>query len=218
MARTIRAFRPAARVRVSEGGDVNAGEGDLVVAWASSPAADMLLAQPPTEAPVYVAADDSPASVERSLADLGVLVDRPLAGRRLAERLAEARRQVSSRLAGSKRVTVFLDTGFFTTVSSRSLDGRLIEEAGGSNIAGPTPNPGPFDLRDLMRINPQVYVATSDSGTTLAALKKNKRTRRLRAVQERRFGIVPARFLAPGPFVDRGLEALARILHPDAFR
>jgi ABC-type Fe3+-hydroxamate transport system substrate-binding protein len=119
---------------------------------------------------------------------------------------------------------VFVATGFFpnlgafTTVSDQSLIGDLLREAHARNVAGEAAQVGPFDARQLVRIDPRWILATSDSDTTLAALRKNKITKKLAAVRAGRFVTVDAALLAPGPTIGQGLLVLARSLHPNAFR
>lgn len=168
--------------------------------------------------PLYIAPDASIDDVERALTDLGLLLDRPIVARRLVEGIKAKRTIVRTRLANAKPVTVFVDTGIFTTVSNDSLLGNLIAEAGGRNIAGPGPQAGPFNVRRLARIDPDFYLATSDSGTTLAALRHDPRTRHLKAVRTNHFAILASRVVQPGGEVGTELVAIARYLHPDAFR
>ena len=94
----------------------------------------------------------------------------------------------------------------------------IVEAAKGKDIAGPSPEQGPFPLKRLATLDPQAYVALSESGTTLAQLRANRVTKKLAAVRSGRFGIVPSRLAQPGPGVGKALLAVARILHPDAFR
>jgi len=168
--------------------------------------------------PLYIAPDASIDDVERALTDLGLLLDRPLEARRLVAGIQAKRTIVRARLANAKPVTVFVDTGFFTTVSNDSLLGNLIAEAGGRNVGGPGPQGGPFNVRRLARLNPDFYLATSDSGTTLAALRHDPRTRHLKAVRTNHFAILASRVLQPGGEIGTELVAIARYLHPDAFR
>ena len=170
------------------------------------------------DAAVYLAADGSYEDVVRSISQLAVLVGRPLEARRTVASLQSRRRAVADRVRGRPPVSVFVDQGFFFTVSSRTLIGDLIRIAGGDNVAGATPEPGPFDLRQLARADPDVYLATSESETTLADLRRSRETRHLTAVRRGRFGIVPRDLLQPGPRLAEGLETVARLLHPDAFR
>lgn len=191
---------------------------DLIVASPASSGAELERSAAAAGAAVYIAADGSYEDVERSFSQLGLLLGRPLAARRHVESLQSRRRTVAARLRARPPVRVFVDQGFFVTVSSRSLIGDLIRIAGGENVAGATPEPGPFDLRALARRNPDVYLATSESQTTLADLRASRETRRLKAVRTGRFGIVPSALLQPGPRLGAGLVAIARLLHPDAFR
>jgi iron complex transport system substrate-binding protein len=216
MFRTLR--RLGLRPSVTDGrAPVPGGEFELILAWSSNEDGDPFSYRRGTRrrAAVYVAADRSLEDVQRSLHELGLLVGRPLAARRLVDEIERQRLRVADRLEGVGNVTVFLDTGF-STVSSSSLPGAMIAEAHGVNIAGPTERA--LDPDELRRSNPEYYLTTSDSGTTLAGLRRNPELRSLDAVREGRFGIISARRLEPGPGVGLGVEAIARLLHPDAFR
>ncbi len=170
------------------------------------------------KAPLYIAPDASIDDVEHALTALGLLLDHPIKARQLVKGIESKRTLVRTRLADAKPVTVFVDTGFFTTVSTHSLLGNLIAEAGGRNVAGPGPHAGPFDVRRLVRLNPDFYLATSDSGTTLAALRHDPRTRHLKAVRSNHFAILASRVVQPGGEIGTELVAIAGYLHPDAFR
>jgi ABC-type Fe3+-hydroxamate transport system substrate-binding protein len=167
---------------------------------------------------MYVAPDESVDDVERALTELGLLLDRPIRARELVAGIQSKRRLVRRRLRGVRPVTVFVDTGFYTTVSTNTLLGNMIEEAGGKNIAGSKPQTGPFSVRTLVKLDPDYYLATSDSGTKLEDLRRDKRTRKLKAVKEGHFAILADKVLQPGGQVGDELEAIAQYLHPDAFR
>jgi iron complex transport system substrate-binding protein len=167
---------------------------------------------------VYIAPDESLADVERALTELGLLLDRPIRARELAAKIESKRKLVQARLRGVKPASVFVDTGFYTTVSTNSLLGNLIKEAGGTNIAGPAPQPGPFPIRKLIAANPDYYLATSDSGTKLTDLRRDRRLKGLKAVREGHFAVLAPKVTEPGGDVGDELLAIARYLHPDAFR
>jgi len=196
--------------------------GQTVEPQRSASNAELKVTTPESLAPrtqgVYVAPDESIDDVERALTELGLLLDRPIRARQLVAEIESKRNTVRSQLRGVKPVTVFVDTGFHTTVSTNSLLGNLIQEAGGKNIAGPAPQPGPYPVARLQRQNPDYYLATSDSGTTLAHLRRDPRTRELEAVREGRFAILGAKVVEPGGDVGDELLAIAKYLHPDAFR
>ena len=184
--------------------------------------AGLVVSTPESLAPrspaTYVAPDQSLDDVERALTGLGLLLDRPLRARQLVRRLKDKRTLVADRLAGKQPATVFVDTGYYTTVSSTSLLGRLIAEAGGRDVAGAKPQAGPFSLRKLLRLDPDYYLATSDSGTRLADLRRDPHARRLRAIRRRNFAVISSDAVLPGAQLGSTLAKLARILHPDAFR
>ena len=73
-------------------------------------------------------------------------------------------------------------------------------------------------LRQLLKADPDVYLTTSDSGTTLATLRHDHLTKRLQAVRKGRFGILQAKLAEPGPQIGEALVQVAKILHPEAFR
>jgi ABC-type Fe3+-hydroxamate transport system substrate-binding protein len=171
-----------------------------------------------TRAEIYTAPSDSMRQVERAIAEVGLLVGRPLAARRLVRRIETERRLVAVRLTHARSVRVFLDTGFFTTVSDQSLIGDVLRQAHATNVAGALAQSGPVDPGELLRLDPAVYLATSDALVTLRDLRRNPKTRRLPAVRAGRFHVVDASLLEPGPQVGDGLLEVARLLHPNAFR
>ena len=199
--RAAEVVRATGQINVDE---VISLEPDLIVATPSIDELDLARAGRESGAAVYVQPDTSILNVVQGTIDIGFLV-------------GEAPR--ARRLAAVAPVKVFVDTGFFITGPERSLLGDLVRKAKGESVAGPTPGPGPFPLADLARLNPAVYLATSDAGVTLAALRENPNLRAIKAVRKRRLKTVPADLVTrAGPRVAEGLEAVARALHPDAFR
>ena len=199
-------------------GQIRRARPDLIVASGDADPLDLARARAATGATIYVEPDASLEDVVGAISDVGLLTGRPLQARKLTAAIERTRRAVDGKVRRAPRIKVFVDTGDFATVPSRSLLGNLILEAHGTNVAGPSPEPGPFPLPRLLRLGPQVYLATSDSGTTLAALRRDQLARRLRAVRAGLFGIVSAAAAAPGPGVGTALKQIARLLHPDAFR
>ena len=191
------------------------GSVQLTAGWSSPERVRQAAAIRAEGGAVYLGDGGTIAGVERSIADLGLLVGEPARARELIELIEERRRHARELVAGKPRVRVFVDLGLFRTASDRSLVGRLVREAGGVNVAGPTPEPGPFDLRQLAAEDPEVYIVSSGTGATLASLRRDPRTRGLRAVREGRVVVVAGADLEPGHRIGDGLLALARALHPD---
>jgi ABC-type Fe3+-hydroxamate transport system substrate-binding protein len=191
---------------------------DLIVAAADTDERDLGRAASLTHADVYTAPGGSIREVERAITQLGLLVDQPIRARSLVRRIERQRQKVRERLAHARRASVFVDTGFFTTVSDQSLIGNLVREAHGRNVVGASPPAGPIKPADLLRLDPAVYLATSDSMLTLADLRRNPTIRKVRAVRTGRFAIVDVGLLRAGPRIGRALVEIARLLHPNAFR
>ena len=192
---------------------------DLIVATQTADQLDVARIQRAADAAVYIQPAASLLNVEQGAIDLGFLVGAAPEARQLVGRIQQDVNTIQQRLADVPPISVFVDTGFFITVSDRSLLGDLVKRAKGMSVAGPSPGPGPYPLADLRDANPQVFLATSDSDTTLASLRANPVTADLAAVRKKRVGIVPAQLVnRAGPRVAQGLEAIARALHPDAFK
>ena len=199
-------------------GEIRRARPDLIVASNDTDPLDLARARTATHAAIYVEPGSSLDDVVGAIGDIGLLTNQPLTARLVTAAIQKARRDVAAKLAGTPTVTVFVDTGDFSTVSTRSLLGDLIREAHGRSVAGPSPEPGPFPLSRLVQLDPDAYIATSDSGRTLGGLRSQAGTKRLRAVRNKRFGIVSMTAAVPGPKVGEALAEIARILHPDAFR
>ena len=190
---------------------------DLIVASPGANERDLSAAASRNRARVYTTPGDSIRQVERAITQLGLLTGAPVAARRLVQRIENRRRPVADRLARVADVSVFVDTGFLNTVPDQSLLGDVLREAHGTNIFGANAEAGPVDVGDLLRLDPQVYLATSDAEVTLKDLRSG-RTRKLRAVKNGRFAIANVALLQPSPRIGDGLLQVARLLHPDAFR
>jgi ABC-type Fe3+-hydroxamate transport system substrate-binding protein len=191
---------------------------DLIVASGDADLRDLSRAGSITRAQIYTAPGDSIHQVEHAITQLGLLAGTPVAARGLVRRIESRRHAIDARIAHTQPVSVFVDTGFFTTVSDQSLIGDVIREARGTNVAGAAAEAGPVDLSELLQFDPDVYLATSDTGLTLMELRQNPRTRRLRAIRLGHFAVANADLLLPGPRIGEGLAEVARLLHPNAFR
>jgi ABC-type Fe3+-hydroxamate transport system substrate-binding protein len=187
---------------------------DLVVA--PSTASETALSKAAAAgAPVYVTQDMSIAEVERAVTQLGLIIAEPSAARRIVRSVEQRRQRLGRLLRGRPRTTVFVDLGDRETASDNTLVGDLIREARGRNVGGGVPEGLPVPVDELLALDPQVYVSVG--GHTLKQLRRDARTRRLRAVRSGRVHVIDERLLSATPAIARGLDRLARALHPDAF-
>jgi ABC-type Fe3+-hydroxamate transport system substrate-binding protein len=187
---------------------------DLIVAASETDPLDLARARSATDAPVYVEPGGSVGDVVQAIGDIGLLTGRPVQARRLTARIEAKRQAVAKAVAGTPLVTAFVDTGGFATISSRTLLGDLISLAHGMSVAGASPEQGPFPVKRLVQLDPDVYLATAGSNRTLAQLRARAGVKRLRAVRSGRFAVLPDDATVAGPQVGEALAQVARILHP----
>jgi iron complex transport system substrate-binding protein len=203
------------QVRVDE---IRRLEPDLIVAAPATDLLDVSRAQRQTGAVAYVQPASSVDDVVRAALELGFLVGEPVAARRVASDIRSRVAAVEERVTSEPVASAFVDTGFFISIPGRSLLGDLLRRAQGESVAGATDGAEPFAPARLRRLDPDVYLATSDSRVTLTALRRNPQTARLTAVREGRFAVLSSDLVnRAGPRVGAALEQVARALHPDAF-
>jgi iron complex transport system substrate-binding protein len=192
---------------------------DLIVATSTIDELDLARAQRESGAAVYVQPDNSVLNVEQGTIDLGFLTGEAARARRLVSKIEVQVARVEDRMTAVAPISVFVDTGFFITVPERSLLGDLVRIAKGKSIAGVSPGQGPVPIKDIVEGNPDVYLATSDAEVTLASLREQDGLRTIKAVRKHRVEIVPVGLVTrPGARIGKGLMAVAKALHPDAFR
>jgi iron complex transport system substrate-binding protein len=192
---------------------------DLIVATSTIDELDLARAQRESGAAVYVQPDNSILNVEQGTIDLGFLAGEASRARQLVAKVEVQVARVEDRMTDVAPISVFVDTGFFITVPERSLLGDLVRIAKGKSIAGTSPGQGAFPIKDIVKGNPDVYLATSDADVTLASLRGQDGLRTIKAVRKHRVEVVPVALVTrPGPRIGAGLMAVANALHPDAFR
>jgi ABC-type Fe3+-hydroxamate transport system substrate-binding protein len=189
---------------------------ELIVAGQSNDSLALRRMRTAVGAPVYIADGDSIAGIKRTIRELGLLTNRPLEARRLVARISQAERKVAAATEGRPVPSVFIDLGAFTTVGERSLIGELIRAAGGRSVVGPSTDPGPVPVDRLVELNPDIYLASSDAGTTLEGLRADPEARKLTAVRRGRFVLIPHELLQAGPGLDQALVHLSTAIRAHA--
>ncbi len=188
---------------------------DLVVAPAGADDTLLSRAHAIAKAPVVILPATSIRDVERGITEAGLITAHPLAARRLVHAIEQTRHAVAAELDRRRPTSVFLDLGGYQGATDQSLAGDLIREARGRNVSGRGGISPIAGISEIVRANPEVYVAVASSGTTLDTLRKTK-AKRLTAVKNGRVVVVDDRLLEPSPAIGRGLVELARALHPEA--
>jgi len=188
---------------------------DLVLASNNLSGADADRLSHTLGVPVYVAGDGTVAAVEPDIDQVGAMTGNATAAASQVRHMQKDVRIVKGQISGTPPVPVFVDQGFFYTIDPNSTAAKLIELAGGTNVAADASAGEPFPLDRLRAAAPQVYLAIAGRGVTLAGLRRSKATRSLPAVHDRRFASIDGAALNDtGPRVVVELRRLAQLLHP----
>ena len=98
--------------------------------------------------------------------------------------IAAAEAKVTTTAKGSASPTVFIDLGIFTTAGEHTLIGDLLRTVGARDVVGASVDSGPVSPARIAHLDPQIYLASSDSGTTLADLRKDPLLRKVKGQVE----------------------------------
>jgi iron complex transport system substrate-binding protein len=112
------------------------------------------------------------------------------------------------------------DPGKPWTAGPGSFIDRLITMAGGQNVGAVLSSEwGQLSLEELLRQDPDLIIlGTANYGETPEKVRQRPGWNRLRAVREGRIYPINADLISrPGPRIVEGLEAMARIIHPELF-
>lgn len=110
----------------------------------------------------------------------------------------------------------------FLTVGPGSFIHHLLELAGGDNIAKDAGNAYPrLSMEVVLQKDPEILLFPSmgGRGSPETDLEQWMRWTAMTAVKTRRLHFVPWTLVSrPGPRIGQGLEALARVIHPEIFQ
>jgi ABC-type Fe3+-hydroxamate transport system substrate-binding protein len=188
----------------------------LVVAGPSNDSLQLRRLHERVPSPLYVVGGDSIAAVQRSVLELGLLTGTAVRARQLAAAIAAAEQKGAASGSGGAQPSVFVDLGFLTTAGSHSYIGDLLRAAGATDVVGASSDPGPLKPEHVARLDPQIWLASSDAGTTLAKLRKDPVLKNVAAIKAGRFAVVPAELLRPGPNAAEAIAQVAAAIHAGA--
>jgi iron complex transport system substrate-binding protein len=127
---------------------------------------------------------------------------------------------ISSKVATEAPTTTFLEVGYnpLYTAGSGTLIDDLIAAAGGANVVKQS-GYVPYSVEALLKADPKVYLAVKGTSGDPGAIAARPGFDKLTAVKEGRIVILDDNLVTrPGPRVVLGVEAIAKALHPDAFK
>jgi iron complex transport system substrate-binding protein len=173
--------------------------------------------------PVYVTAPTDPKGVPATLAKLGLVCGAEKQGQELARRLREQFAAVEKRLKDAPYTPTLLIIGSrpLVSVAKGTLSHELMVMAHAKNIAADAPGPWPrLSLEYVVEAKPQVVILSNmDRDQDLERELKFWRT--MPGVGDlpgvRVVSIMSDLTDRPGPRLGLGLEALAKLIHPERF-
>jgi len=127
--------------------------------------------------------------------------------------------QIEAAVRGAEPVTAFVEIGQnpLFTVGSGTLIDELVTIAGGTNIVA-EPGYVPYSAEQLVKADPEVYMATKGSMSDPSQLEQRAGFGDLSAVKNSRVVILEDNYVSrPGPRAVLGLKQIAEALHPQAF-
>ena len=159
-----------------------------------------------------------------SMRTLGERFGKQAEAARLVSRIEGAMAAVRARLAGVPRRRVLFVVGrdpIYAAGKGSHID-SLIEAAGGTNVAADAHSPYPqLALEAVLAGRPEVILDSSNNaaGAPIGRLSGWWASWPfLPAVAERRvYFLEPARLSVPGPRLDRMVELMAKLVHPEIF-
>jgi iron complex transport system substrate-binding protein len=150
---------------------------------------------------------------------------------RAGELVEEMRADISlvlDRVENSPTVRVFYvidatDLSNPWTAGPGSFVDSFICMAGGENIAAEAPAPWvQFSIEEVINLDPEIIILTTRHGTLFTSpeqLKKHPAWRETTAVKQDRIHVIDADLVdRAGPRIVRGLEEIAKIIHPELFK
>lgn len=223
-------FPPAARKKTSVGGMVAPSletivtlRPDLVIATPEGNREDTVDQLRRLDIPVFLAGAHRVTEVATLVGRLAELVGRPDAARplvaRIEARLDAVRKAVAAR--ARPRVLYVVWPEPLIVPGREALVTELIELAGGQSITAGEPAAYPrLSLEAVIARNPEViFLATHGAGAGAVSKEKWERLSTMPAIREGRIHSADGNLLHRyTPRVVDGVEALARAMHPGAFR
>jgi iron complex transport system substrate-binding protein len=173
--------------------------------------------------PVFLLAPKRVEDILGHIGTIGRLVGHDKEARDVVRKLQDRLKEIRRRTTNAKRLRVFyvVNSDPLISVGSTSFIHQMIESAGGENIVGRTAIAYPkVSLEEVLRKNPEVLIfpVGTTEGIPEAEQRRWIKWTMLAAVAHNRLYQVDSELVnRPGPRVVEGIEALARLLHPELF-
>jgi iron complex transport system substrate-binding protein len=165
--------------------------------------------------------------VLRDIRLLGQITGAEARAEALAGEMSARISEIVSQVEGAPRRRVFYvfdatDLNNPWTAGPGSFANDLVTLAGGENIAAVAPAPWvQFSIEAIVSADPEIIIADASMGTAVVSLEElraHPAWQEMAAVKENRVYVVNGDLVnRPGPRIVQGLEAIAKIIHPELF-
>lgn len=171
---------------------------------------------------VYVTDPRSLEDVFRSIKTLGELLDESERSRRVVDDLRARASAVEAAVKTSQPVRVFYQVSAapLYTIGREAFLTDLIRRAGGQSVTADVPGAFPrYSDEAALATQPEAVILSIDSSMDQGNAKPAASLAKSPAVTSGRvYGINGDLLSRPGPRLVEGLEQMARVLHPEAFK
>jgi iron complex transport system substrate-binding protein len=196
---------------------------DLVLAPRAFLRADLLAKLEQLKVPTFIVDPESFEEIPSRIQTVGRILNRSSAADGVATAMRQRISAIRKKMESVTRIRVLyvLNSQPLITVGPGSYIHQVINVAGGSNIASQTAVPYPhLNMEAVLKEDPEIIIFPigKAEGIPLSEQQQWLRWTSLSAVKQGRLHQISADVLnRPGPRIVEGLEALARIIHPEAF-
>ena len=194
---------------------------DLLVASTSGNEPGLAAQAEALALPLYTMHADDVAGVVMEVERLGRALGEPDRGRRAAEALSGRIEAVAARLGARPRPRVlFVVWGNPLVVPGRgAFLTDALARAGAASITADAPGGWPsIDLETAVTRAPEIILTVPQNRAFLDAVRRSSAWADVPAVRRGALAVVSEAIQQPGPRVVDGIEEVARVIHPDAFR
>jgi iron complex transport system substrate-binding protein len=171
---------------------------------------------------VYITDPRSLEDVFRSIKNLGQLLDETERAEKLLNELRARASMVEAAVRERKPVRVFYQVSAapLYTIGREAFLTDLIRRAGGQSVTADVPGAFPrYSDEAALATQPEAIILSVDSAMDEANARPAASLARSPAVLNKRvYGINGDLLSRPGPRLVDGLEQMARVLHPEAFK
>jgi cobalamin transport system substrate-binding protein len=171
--------------------------------------------------PVFTTHSSSIQDALHDIDTIGRLLGATAAARALTTRMGRDAGLIERSVVNEPAETCFYEVGYnpLYTVGPGSLEYDMLRKAGCQPVTSGAKSSYPqWSVEALLKENPDVYFAASESARSVGQVAKRPGYDALTAVRQGRVDLVSSDLTSrPGPRLVEGLSVLAKDLHPESF-